>query len=38
MVIIGKERLGPNIWLETPNQSTGSGDIILKTWYKETIN
>ena len=36
-MITGKGRLGPDIWLETPNQDTGTEDMILITWYKEVI-
>ena len=30
MLIIGKRRLALNIWPETPNQNTGTKEIILK--------
>lgn len=34
MVIIGKEYLGLDIWLETPNQDKGTEDMILQIWFK----
>lgn len=37
MVITGEKRLGPDIWPEIPNQSTGTEDIIFTTYYKEAI-
>ena len=37
IVIISEERSGPDIWPETPNQDTGTEDMILKTWSKKAI-
>ena len=37
MVIISKWRSGPDIWPETPNQSTSTEDMILTTWSKEAM-
>ena len=37
MVITGKGRSGPDIWPETPNQGTGTEDMILTTWSKEAM-
>lgn len=37
MVITGKKRSGPDIWLETLNQDTNSEDMILTTWYNKAI-
>lgn len=37
MVIIGEERLSLDISPKTLNQDTGTEDMILITWYKETI-
>ncbi len=37
MVIIGEGRSGPDIWPETPNQGTGTENMILTTWYKEAM-
>lgn len=37
IVIIGKGRLGPDIWLEIPNHSTHSEDMIFTTWYSKAI-
>lgn len=37
MVITGKECSVPDIWPDTPNQATGTENIILTTWYKETM-
>ena len=37
MVITGEERSSPDIWPETPNQGTGTEDMILTTWYKEAM-
>ena len=37
MVITNEGRSGPNIWPETPNQGTGTEDMILITWYKKAM-
>ena len=37
MVITSERRSGPDIWPETPNQYTGTEDMIFTTWYKEAI-
>ena len=37
MVITGEGRSGPDIWPETPNQGTGTENMILTTWYKEAM-
>ncbi len=37
MPMTGAERLGPDVWPKTPNQGTGTEEIILTTWYKEVI-
>ncbi len=37
MVMTGKGRSGPDIWSETPNQDTGTKEMILTTWYKEAM-
>lgn len=37
MVIAGNGCLGPDIWLETPNQGTGTEKMIFTTWYKEIM-
>ena len=35
MVLTGKERLGPDIWLETPEQAESTEDMIRSIWSKE---
>ena len=37
MVITSEGRSSLNIWPETPNQGTGTEDMIFTTWYKEAI-
>ena len=37
MVMTGKGRFSPNIWPKTPNQGTGTEEIILTIWYKEAM-
>lgn len=37
MIITSKEHSSPDIWPETPNQGTGSKDIILTTWYNKAM-
>ncbi len=37
MVITSKEDLNQDNWLETPNPSMSSKDIIFIIWYKEII-
>ena len=37
MIITGEERSCPDIWPETPNQGTGTEDMILTTWSKEAM-
>ena len=37
MMITGEEHSGPDIWPKTPNHTTATEDIILTTWYKETM-
>ncbi len=36
-MMIGEGHSGPDIWPKTPNQSTGTKEIIFTTWYKKTI-
>ncbi len=37
MVMTSKVRSGLDIWPETPNQDTGTEEMILTTWYKEAM-
>ena len=37
MMITGKGRSSSDMWPKTPNQSTGTKDIILTTWYKKAM-
>ncbi len=37
MVMTGEGRSGPDIWPKTPNQGTGTEEMILTTWYKEVM-
>lgn len=37
MIITDKKRLSPDISPETPNQDTGTENMIFTTWYKKTI-
>ena len=37
MVITGKGRSGPDMWPKTPNQGTGTENMILTKWYEEVI-
>ncbi len=37
MVMTGEGRLGPDIWPKTPNQGTGTEEMILTIWYKEAM-
>ena len=37
MVITSEERSGLDIWPEIPNQGTDTEDMILTTWFKETM-
>lgn len=37
IVITGKGHSGLDIWLEKFDQSTGSEDMILTTWYNEAM-
>ena len=35
MVLIGKRRLGPDIWPDTPEQAKSTEDMIRSIWGKE---
>ena len=35
MVLTGKERLGSDIWLETPKQAKSTEDMMRSIWGKE---
>ena len=35
MILTGKGRPGPDIWLETPEQADSTEDIIRSVWGKE---
>ena len=37
IMITNKGRFGPYIWPKTPNQGTGTKDMILTTWYKKAM-
>ncbi len=37
MVITSERRSGLDIWPETPDQGTGTENMIITTWYKEAI-
>ena len=37
MVITDEGCLGSDIWPETPNQGTGTEDMISTIWYKEAM-
>ena len=37
MVITSEGQVDPDIYLQTPNQSTGKEDMIIITWSKEVL-